>query len=463
MTWAFDFDELDNFDLKQRVSGQDVQQTAGSDCQGEDSIGYGSDGRPRGLCSKCDHCRGWLPGHKQARASEIQVGMCESAGSARVGHQIQAQNALPSQPASTLLTARGDKLPSLCGELPKFDGTHFHNQTRGQRYHCMPNRVVHNVCLRCGCLEDEHEEVMQRFGRFAESFKPIPLEALNWSEVEIALWGDTGGIFDPRIGSCKPARKEWFDAVVKASVSRSLVSVICPTLTSRRCFHPFLWRNFCEQDYDSKELIVIETGEDGPSPFFHEKQKTDNRLFYRYFRVPENQWSIGLKRNLACYFAAGEVISHFDDDDLYAPCYLSVMVGCLWTPRSALLIRAQCCGFDPREDEHKEIVHNMNWQLDPETNEAAPGESLEGSGPLEQQVLTNKFGAACSKLCSFYTFSPTSMRWGFFDPFASVGEDDASHASLLSQVHGWGFSLTCAWLGRLALFCTSILERTLTS
>jgi len=41
--------------------------------------------------------------------------------------------------------------------------------------------------------------------------------------------------------------------------------------------------------------------------------------------VRKEGWSLGLKRNLACHIAQGQAIAHFDDDDLYAPGYLSVM------------------------------------------------------------------------------------------------------------------------------------------
>ena len=40
-------------------------------------------------------------------------------------------------------------------------------------------------------------------------------------------------------------------------------------------------------------------------------------------------WSVGLKRNLAVHLASGEVVVHADDDDLYAPCYISRMLGTL--------------------------------------------------------------------------------------------------------------------------------------
>merc|ERR1719254_336528 len=36
-------------------------------------------------------------------------------------------------------------------------------------------------------------------------------------------------------------------------------------------------------------------------------------------------WSLGLKRNIACYLANGVAIAQFDDDDLYAQNYLTWM------------------------------------------------------------------------------------------------------------------------------------------
>ena len=110
------------------------------------------------------------------------------------------------------------------------------------------------------------------------------------------------------------------------------------------------------QDYQPKELIVVDTGPE-PSSFFVEKAKEDPRIIYRHFRVADSRldlpegwkkgapvslgisdqdlwtslgdvpvaWSLGLKRNVAIELAAGEIIAHFDDDDLYATDYLSFM------------------------------------------------------------------------------------------------------------------------------------------
>jgi len=105
-----------------------------------------------------------------------------------------------------------------------------------------------------------------------------------------------------------------------------LVSVVCPTSSKRSQFHPFIYRCFCQQAHMEKELVVIDAGdgEDDASDFFLVgPPASDRRVVYRYFDVADKQWSIGAKRNVACYLASGALIVHFDDDDIYAPEYLS--------------------------------------------------------------------------------------------------------------------------------------------
>eukprot|EP00438_Fugacium_kawagutii_P029111 Skav233708 [mRNA] locus=scaffold2120:22102:24105:+ [translate_table: standard] len=111
------------------------------------------------------------------------------------------------------------------------------------------------------------------------------------------------------------------------------------------------------KDYDPKELVVVDTGPE-PSSFWQEKaQDAATRVIYRHFRVADSRldlpqgwkkgapatltisdqdlwdslglqpkaWSLGMKRNVAIELSAGEIIAHFDDDDLYAPGYLTWM------------------------------------------------------------------------------------------------------------------------------------------
>lgn len=152
----------------------------------------------------------------------------------------------------------------------------------------------------------------------------LPAEAREWSALDAALHVLTGGKYAPLLRGERPSG----DGV--------LVSVVCPTSEVRQHFHPLLYRCFRTQTYASKELVVVDTGTK-PSPWFEEYAREDPRVVYHFFDVEDlregvsvppgrQSWSLGLKRNIGCALARGEVIAHFDDDDLYAPDYLSWMV-----------------------------------------------------------------------------------------------------------------------------------------
>jgi len=113
--------------------------------------------------------------------------------------------------------------------------------------------------------------------------------------------------------------------------ARPLVSCIMPT-ANRRAFVPFSVRLFLEQDYPNRELIIIDDGED-PIP---DILPGDSSI--RYFRV-NTQRSVGAKRNLACEYARGEIILHWDDDDWSASWRISHQVDHL------LRTKADICGL----------------------------------------------------------------------------------------------------------------------
>ena len=104
------------------------------------------------------------------------------------------------------------------------------------------------------------------------------------------------------------------------------VSCISPTTPERHLFHETaLYRCFNAQTHPDIELIVVDTGS-VPSPFFTDKGspgKEDKRVTYLW---QEKHQTIGEKRNLAIQHASGDIICHFDDDDLYAPQYIETMV-----------------------------------------------------------------------------------------------------------------------------------------
>mmetsp|Transcript_37995 Transcript_37995/g.70671 ORF Transcript_37995/g.70671 Transcript_37995/m.70671 type:complete len:1002 (-) Transcript_37995:31-3036(-) len=262
--------------------------------------------------------------------------------------------------------------------------------------------VLPEHCQRCGCAVGDHELLqawhskveasLKRFRNTGKNTKRelprrsrVPLAALDWSPDDVAVFVLTAGVFDPRRDGRCPSPVEG------PSDAKLLVSVITPTSQKRHPFHPLLYKSFCDQTYEQKELVVVDTG-DEPSAFFQERARDDPRIIYRWFNVkdarqqnlaeclvegPEaNQgkgdwgkggwgrgagwqhaywskpgmwyknppprkpshlqgkvrggarvegWTLGMKRNLACHLARGSIIAHFDDDDLYASCYLEIM------------------------------------------------------------------------------------------------------------------------------------------
>jgi len=240
-------------------------------------------------------------------------------------------------------------------------------------------------CERCGCLAQAHESldpwrvaVMKRIRHLRQRLTDpgvtdknekyevlsnkrrvprqarMPSAALKWDELDVAFFLVSMGVYDPRfdgrpkVAQCPTAESEGI-----------CISVVCPTSDKRHVFHPLLYENFRGQTYEPKELIVVDSGK-SPSKFFKERAQEDPRVVYRFFPVadsketdpmaavvcnegrttytledvkrrkglkftPQRGWSLGLKRNIACYLARGSAIAHFDDDDLYAPCYLSRM------------------------------------------------------------------------------------------------------------------------------------------
>lgn len=83
----------------------------------------------------------------------------------------------------------------------------------------------------------------------------------------------------------------------------TLVSIITPTTKSRESYLKELKRCVKGQTYGNVEHIIV-----------HDETA-----------------SIGAKRNIACNQARGEIIVHFDDDDLYASDYISKCVEQLQT------------------------------------------------------------------------------------------------------------------------------------
>src|SRR5437763_904922 len=104
------------------------------------------------------------------------------------------------------------------------------------------------------------------------------------------------------------------------------ISVIIPTYNRE----PYLLEAincFLEQNYNNKELLILDDS-DLPSEKiqFLSQQHTAIRYIYQKERL-----TIGEKLNKLIELAQGSIIARFDDDDLYAPEYLSSMINQLKT------------------------------------------------------------------------------------------------------------------------------------
>jgi O-antigen biosynthesis protein len=91
--------------------------------------------------------------------------------------------------------------------------------------------------------------------------------------------------------------------------SRPLVSCVMPTYR-RRAFVPLALACFRRQTYPTRELIVIDDGDDGLAELLRDQPAV------RYIHVGRRT-SIGAKRNVGVAEARGEIVALWDDDDWY--------------------------------------------------------------------------------------------------------------------------------------------------
>ncbi|MBV9171890.1 MAG: glycosyltransferase [Chloroflexi bacterium] len=125
---------------------------------------------------------------------------------------------------------------------------------------------------------------------------------------------------------------------------------------NRRLFVGNAINHFLRQDYPNLELIVLDDGRDTVADVV----PTDERI--RYHRL-EREVSLGVKRNLGCELARGDIIAHFDDDDWMAPRRIRTQVAAL--SRSG----ADLCGLAG-------VVHYRPW-----SQEAWRYQETEGEAP----------------------------------------------------------------------------------
>jgi glycosyltransferase involved in cell wall biosynthesis len=121
--------------------------------------------------------------------------------------------------------------------------------------------------------------------------------------------------------------------------------------SNRRRFVPLAISYFLRQDYENRELIILDDGSDSVADLM----PNDPRVCYK--RLAQ-KICLGEKRNLACEYAQGEILVHWDDDDWFASDRLSYQVGQLLATGADLCGLARLWFFDAQRSLAWEYVYN---------------------------------------------------------------------------------------------------------
>jgi O-antigen biosynthesis protein len=143
---------------------------------------------------------------------------------------------------------------------------------------------------------------------------------------------------------------------VPPAMSMPLVSCLMPT-RGRAEFALNAVRLFQEQDYEHRELVIVDDGDDDG---LEARLPDDGRI--RYLRSPAGE-SIGLKRNRACDAAQGAYLAQWDDDDWYGPGRLSSQVAPLVEGRADITGLITPLFFDLPNWQFWSITPNLHRRL----------------------------------------------------------------------------------------------------
>src|SRR5258706_9091438 len=98
------------------------------------------------------------------------------------------------------------------------------------------------------------------------------------------------------------------------------VSIITPTFNRHDLLQAQHAHVLAQSEQNFEWLIL----DDGPAPSAYFARLSDSRIHYHHLAGPK--MLVSAKRNWLCERASAPVIAQFDDDDYYAPNYLSVMM-----------------------------------------------------------------------------------------------------------------------------------------
>jgi polysaccharide pyruvyl transferase CsaB len=132
-----------------------------------------------------------------------------------------------------------------------------------------------------------------------------------------------------------------------------LVSCVMPT-ADRRAFVPRAIRQFLQQDYPNRELVVVDAGR------FSIADLVPVHPRIRVVRA-NSELPLGTLRNVGCRAARGEYIAHWDDDDWIASWRLSYQLQALVETQSDV------CGIDRMI--YWDPVRNQSWRYTYPRNE----------------------------------------------------------------------------------------------
>ena len=160
-----------------------------------------------------------------------------------------------------------------------------------------------------------------------------------------------------------------------------VVSCIMPTF-NRRHFIRKAVEYFLRQDYQWKQLVIVDDGSDSIRDLI---PNIDSVLYIGL----RNKTPLGEKRNIAIENCSGDIIMHWDDDDWYSDTRISFQVG------SLLKENANVCGLGGGL--YYDIVADQFWRCQEQLHEILFYAAIIGGSLCYQKSLWEKVGKFYSR------------------------------------------------------------------